>query len=363
MEKGERDIIVENRYGLLQRIDELHPLYLPMQYLLLFSYGEDRYREETLYRHGSISDERKQRHLTLRQYFAYKIQDRHHEFNMILRDGKVTQQFIVDGFTMIEAQRTTFFQFHQKNLCTKNYVTLTNALSKGRYLRQLLVRQFYPSSFTRSKRYSRENFQDAMAICTATGFPDLFITFTCNPRWPELDKLFEALSCKPKDRPDLVSRIFKIKPNMLIKDITKDMLFGRCSVGILVSRLSRMGFELDNRFVVPYNMALLLRYQTHINIKFCKQSRSIKYLFKCVCKGHNKITVALCNENTASERNPLLSDSLSTFQTKSVVFCDEDAIDDVVEKATLNHKKFLAWFEAKKIHPIARDLTYAQFTT
>ncbi|KAF7835361.1 ATP-dependent DNA helicase PIF1 [Senna tora] len=64
-ETDKRDIIVETRFGLLQSIDELHPLYLPMQYPLLFPYGEDGYREETLYRNGSISDDRKQKQLTL----------------------------------------------------------------------------------------------------------------------------------------------------------------------------------------------------------------------------------------------------------------------------------------------------------
>ncbi|KAF7812798.1 putative PIF1 DNA helicase/replication protein A1-like protein [Senna tora] len=66
------------------------------------------YPEETLYRHGSISGDRKQRHLILSQYFAYKLQDRHRDFNIILEGGKLTQQFIMDGFTMVEAQRTNF---------------------------------------------------------------------------------------------------------------------------------------------------------------------------------------------------------------------------------------------------------------
>ncbi|KAF7807310.1 uncharacterized protein G2W53_039471 [Senna tora] len=67
LDKGEHDIIVENRSGLLERIEELHPLYLPIQYPLLFPYGEDGYREETLYRDGAISADRKHRTLTLRQ--------------------------------------------------------------------------------------------------------------------------------------------------------------------------------------------------------------------------------------------------------------------------------------------------------
>ncbi|XP_056692064.1 uncharacterized protein [Spinacia oleracea] len=41
---GERDIIVETQMGQLKRINELHPSYLPLQYPLLFPYGEDGYR-------------------------------------------------------------------------------------------------------------------------------------------------------------------------------------------------------------------------------------------------------------------------------------------------------------------------------
>ena len=34
-----RDIIIETQRGSLQRISEIHPAYLALQYLLLFSYG------------------------------------------------------------------------------------------------------------------------------------------------------------------------------------------------------------------------------------------------------------------------------------------------------------------------------------
>ena len=39
-----------------------------------------------------------------------------------------------------------------------------------------------PSSFTGGPRYMIHNYQDAMAICRWAGYPDLFLTFTCNPK-------------------------------------------------------------------------------------------------------------------------------------------------------------------------------------
>lgn len=43
---GNRDIIVQQQNGLLQRISELHPSYLPMHYPLIFTFGEDGYRDD-----------------------------------------------------------------------------------------------------------------------------------------------------------------------------------------------------------------------------------------------------------------------------------------------------------------------------
>ncbi|KAM3204249.1 hypothetical protein P3L10_027658 [Capsicum annuum] len=42
----DRDIIIETQSGQLQRINELNATYLGLQYPLLFSYGEDGYKED-----------------------------------------------------------------------------------------------------------------------------------------------------------------------------------------------------------------------------------------------------------------------------------------------------------------------------
>lgn len=61
---------------------------------------------------------------------------------------------------------------------------------------------------------------------------------------------------------------------------------------IMALPLKKKGVILENRFFVPYNWRILLKYQTHINVEFYNQSRSIKYIFKDVNKGHDWVTIA-----------------------------------------------------------------------
>ena len=51
----DRDIIVQTQSGELQRIHELHPLYLLLQYLLLFTTGQDRYIDNVFHLANSSS--------------------------------------------------------------------------------------------------------------------------------------------------------------------------------------------------------------------------------------------------------------------------------------------------------------------
>ena len=68
-----------------------------------------------------------------------------------------------------------------------------------------------------------------MAICRWAGPPDLFVTMTCNPRWIEIERHVESHipGQHPNDRPDVITKVFKIKLDELIKDIKKKHFFGR----------------------------------------------------------------------------------------------------------------------------------------
>jgi len=84
-----------------------------------------------------------------------------------------------------------------------------------------------PSTFVGSKRYMDQLYFDGMAISSAIGFPDLFIAFTCNPNWPEITRELRKYNLKPQDRPDIIARVFKIKFNELMKDLTKRHVLGK----------------------------------------------------------------------------------------------------------------------------------------
>lgn len=68
---------------------------------------------------------------------------------------------------------------------------------------------------------------DGMAISSKLGFPDLFITFTCNPTWSKITRALAGTTLKPHDRPDLVTKVFKIKFDELMTDITKRHVLGK----------------------------------------------------------------------------------------------------------------------------------------
>ena len=78
-----------------------------------------------------------------------------------------------------------------------------------------------------------QNYLDAMAMCKNYGYPDLFITFTCNPKWPKITRYLKRKGLKSEDRPDITSRVFKFKLDQLIKDIKEKRIFGRVKAGKL----------------------------------------------------------------------------------------------------------------------------------
>lgn len=97
-----------------------------------------------------------------------------------------------------------------------------------------------PSSFLGGDRHMQQQYQDAMAVVRAKGSPDIFTTFTCNPKWPEIAA--ELLPGQDaKDRPDLTARVFKLKLTEYLADIRKRHSFGRPIAYLQVTEFQKRG--------------------------------------------------------------------------------------------------------------------------
>ena len=75
--------------------------------------------------------------------------DRNVEESTLLHSKRLLQQFIVDGYCMVETERLQYYRNHQKELRVDLYSGLSNAHSMGETNPSALgKRVVLPSSFT-----------------------------------------------------------------------------------------------------------------------------------------------------------------------------------------------------------------------
>ncbi|MCH79351.1 ATP-dependent DNA helicase PIF1, partial [Trifolium medium] len=234
-----RDVIIsERRYG-LTRIHETHVLFLPLQYPLLFPRGENGWEPDIP---RNETDTKKRERVTIREFIAYRIQERKMEFGNILSSKRLFQQFVVDCYTMLEAQRLSFIRENQSKIRQDVLSGLQEAVDRGDLDASLVgKRVIVPDSFTGGPRYMFNNCQDAMGICKKVGFPDLFITITCNANWPEIRNFLLPKGLQPADRPDIVCRVFKMKLDEIMDDFKKKERFGKVIAGMYTIEFQKRG--------------------------------------------------------------------------------------------------------------------------
>ena len=225
-----RDIILFPRDGNLQRISEIHPSYMPLQYPLLFPYGTDGWRCGINF---APTADRARSYISMREFYAFRIQFRESEGKLLLQGGRLFQQFVVDAYAAIEHNNLNFLRTHQSDLRADLYQGLEDAIVAGDTDASAVGRRFVlPSSFTGGPRNMMQHYQDAMAICRYLGPPDLFITFTCNPNWPEIKQELQRIpGQRVEDRPDITARAFRIRQKRYIDDIKINKFFGRVTSG------------------------------------------------------------------------------------------------------------------------------------
>ncbi|GJR45310.1 putative PIF1 DNA helicase/replication protein A1-like protein [Tanacetum coccineum] len=123
-----------------------------------------------------------------------------------------------------------WYKRDQNTIRFELYHRLHDRISSGETNIQSLGRNFIlPSTFTGGPRHMIQQYQDAMAICRWAGPPNLFETMTCNRKWPEIERDVKNYipGLPATDRPNTITRVFKMKLDNLTEDIQKGHHFGR----------------------------------------------------------------------------------------------------------------------------------------
>ena len=97
-----------------------------------------------------------------------------------------------------------------------------------------------PSSFHGSPRAMQQNYQDAMVIIGKFGKPDLFLTFTCNPKSQSITENLPS-GVTAENRPDLVARVYKRQLQELLYDIKHRHILGKPVAMVYVIEFQKRG--------------------------------------------------------------------------------------------------------------------------
>jgi hypothetical protein len=179
--------------------------------------------------------------VTQMQYYSYFLQYRLEYFNTLLYAGRLLQEYIVDAYAQIEQSRLQWIRNNQDSLRVEVYQGLADAIVSGADLNQIGTPTILPSTFIGGPRQMWQLYHDAMAIVRACGKPDLFITMTCNPKWPEIMGAIQHCGKSAQDRPDLTARVFQLKLKALLGDLIDNDIFGRVVAHVHVIEFQKRG--------------------------------------------------------------------------------------------------------------------------
>jgi hypothetical protein len=222
---GVRNIVVRRQTSSLMQISERHPLYFPLAYVLLWPAGGIGY-SEAMTRNDPLSGTVIGK-MHMLEWARYLIM-RRSSSSLLHLGGKLTLEFLCDVWSSVEGQNLSYLSTGavQSHFRSSRFCTLMDQMHADRgNLNQVGAPVLLPASFTGSPRWYHALYHDALALPAAYHLPDLFITVTFNPEWPELARMMPAQS-SVHDHPDVVARVFWIRFSRIMKDIVVHKVFG-----------------------------------------------------------------------------------------------------------------------------------------
>ncbi|XP_076036527.1 uncharacterized protein LOC143022269 [Oratosquilla oratoria] len=154
-------------------------------------------------------------------YYASMFMERENCFTALFQCRTLFQRFVIDCYVKAESNRLDYIRFNQHEIRKeRSDILKSDSAHKGQ-------RVLLPKCFVGGPRYMKERQQDALSFVSRYGSPDFFITFTMNPKWKELTLYGDTINVC--NRPDIVSRVFKLKVDQLMRELLTDKIFGEVS--------------------------------------------------------------------------------------------------------------------------------------
>ncbi|KAL3072226.1 hypothetical protein niasHT_035487 [Heterodera trifolii] len=186
-------------------------------------------QEDAIFEKEVPMGERGQANISERQFYRYRMAlrgDDKNSFHWLWFARRLAEYFTITVLNRIERNELDHLKTIQRKknyrkLLAREYIA---AMEKGlqQWGRNAKLGSVFlmPQAFAGSRQYYQGKYADLMTMVRHLGAPTWFVTFTGNPKWPEIS---EALRGRQDfaHRPDIVCRIFMDKAAEFIRDVTE----------------------------------------------------------------------------------------------------------------------------------------------
>jgi hypothetical protein len=201
-----QQILLRPRGGPLVRISQCDPSFLTLHFPLLMPTGQYGWEPNIPFVSSTANSTR---HVSLADYAKFHLhpRPRYIESDHLFKACLLFQEYVVHLWAAAEHSRITWIRENQKKLRAELYTGVVDALHEGIDLASVGKKVILPASVTSSPRFMQRNLQNALALLCKFGGSDLFVTFTANPAWREVQEALLPHQAA-HERPDLIARVF-----------------------------------------------------------------------------------------------------------------------------------------------------------
>ncbi|PUZ46146.1 hypothetical protein GQ55_7G026400 [Panicum hallii var. hallii] len=228
------------------------------------------------------------RHVSMREYYCFKLQIHEGQFNMFFHAGRLFRQFAVDMYVKVESMHLDWYVklAHQAIICADLYQGILDTLTTGDAdASKVGLRVVLSKDFPGSGRDVQSRFMGAMTLVTRYGKPNFFVTMTCNPYWDEI--VAELLPGQtPQDRPDVVARVYHAKLPDLQDFLIKKGHLGKVAAWAHVTEFQKRGLPHEHFLLVMEPRSKLKSYDEYDKYISAELPDKKKYpeLHNLICK-------------------------------------------------------------------------------